>query len=98
MSKLIKDKSEDKIFFKEHVKNTSKHMTGNHQICSTFYNDKYKFKEITINQDALNSLNYYLKRISDRVEKIKKGLTSNLAECYFSVNCKFQAGKIKNFI
>jgi len=41
---------------------------------------------------------YYIDRIISRAHKIRKGVTSNLAECYFSVNCKFQAGKVKNLI
>lgn len=39
-----------------------------------------------------------MQRIAERSDKLKEGLTSNLVECFFSVNNKFINGKVKNII
>jgi hypothetical protein len=54
--------------------------------------------EVEIPSNAYESLAKYMSHFADRGSKIHEGLTSNIVECFFSVNNKFQQGKIKNLI
>jgi len=97
--KLINEKSTDRDYFIKYIPLTLDHMIGNHQACDSFfcYGD-YLFHKIEISQEAVKELRDYLTKMTYRVDRIKEGVTSNLAEAFFSVACKFDHGKIKNFI
>jgi len=78
------------------IMNSKDHMLGNHSKCDDSYcNENHQFEKVDISENAAVDLTNYLQRISKRANKIRAFTTSNLAESYFSVNCKFQAGKIK---
>ncbi len=68
-------------------------MLGDHNVCDEeFYCDlehRDELKCIKISQEARNALDRYLRDYSARCDKIE-GVTSNIVECFFSVNNKFQ--------
>ena len=97
--KLINKKSTDKDYFVNHVLNLIDHLLGNHENCDQFYcHTDCIFPKLEISLDAYREMKEYLKKITNRVDQLREGVTSNLAECFFSVICKFDHGKIKNFI
>jgi len=97
--KLINEKSYDKEYFVKHVHNTLSHLTGHHEDCDQFYcHEDYIFPPMEISKAAYDELQMYLQRITNKVDRLKEGATSNLAEAFFAVVCKFDHGKIKNFI
>lgn len=68
-------------------------MLGNHDKCDNDYycdtDHKNNLPEIEISEDARENLNKYMQHFADRGEKIQEGMTSNIVECFFSVNNKF---------
>ena len=99
LRKLINEKIKDVDYFTKHLLYTLDHLTGHHEKCDTFYCDEnHKFKELIITKEAYNEVQEYLKKFLKRVNKLEQGVTSNLAEAFFSVVNKFDHGKIKNLI
>jgi len=97
--KLINEKSTDKDYFIKHILITFDHLLGSHEKCDKFYcHSDYIFPKIQISNLAYKEMQEYLTRITNRVDRLREGVTSNLAECFFSIVCKFDHGKIKNFI
>lgn len=77
-------------------------MCGMHSNCDEFYCNeeiikKYKLdKIIKLPNEAIVDLENYLQKLICRRDKLRKGVTSNLAEAFFSVCGKCLSGKIKN--
>ena len=111
VAKFIKEKYKDPDFYQTHLVRTVEHMIdGDHSQCNEFYCNKEKVKNLPkIDFDKLSEndrkniseakehLKNYLKIFAKRCSRIKN-VTSNIVECLFSVNTKFQAGKIKNLL
>ena len=53
---------------------------------------------INSHQKSLETLQNYLKGISNRAKRVRIGVTSNIVESFFAVNGKMQHGKVKNLI
>ena len=64
---------------------------GDHKKCDQFYCNQErmdKFKALEISEEAKNALKHYLFYYSERAHKLKN-VTSNIVECFFSINNKF---------
>ncbi len=55
--------------------------------------DSYAVKQ---KEQLLNDLYFYLNRLSEKTTRLIGNFTSNLAECWMSVRCKFDGGKMVN--
>jgi len=96
---LINEKIQDKEYVNFHIYNIIDHLFGLHQKCDSFYCiNKNLFKNENFSQDIIEKIKNYMKRIEKKSLKLLPNTTSNLAEAFFSINCKFNLGKVKNLI
>ena len=96
--KLINEKSVDKNYFLKHLPNTLDHIIGKHDHCDNFYcHTNYVFPLLQISTDAYNELKEYLTKLLQNPIDCEKELPT-IWQRLFLVVCKFDHGKIKNFI